>query len=92
MRKIGIICFILAVLLPLSTTVNSSIITNSSNVDIDPLVDLTVTVEIKAIRFLENDDSGKLKSQAQMTMDFRYKLEVGIEIINKIRFFSSISK
>ena len=56
MKKTIFICLILGLLLTLSSTVNSSIYTNSTNTDFDPLVDITVTVEIKAIRYLEKEE------------------------------------
>ncbi|MCJ7570382.1 MAG: hypothetical protein MUO82_00675 [Candidatus Thermoplasmatota archaeon] len=56
MRNTIFICLILGLLLTLSSTVNSSIYDNSINTDFDPLVDITVTVEIKAIRYLEKEE------------------------------------
>ncbi len=50
------ICLILTLLLTFSSTVNSSLYTNSYNTDFDPLVDITITVEIKAIRYLEKEE------------------------------------
>ena len=44
-------------LLSLSATVNSSIVTSSAETDFDPLVDVSVTVDVQTIRFLEDDDS-----------------------------------
>ena len=44
-------------LLSLSATVNSSIVTSSTETDFDPLVDVSVTVDVQTIRFLEDDDS-----------------------------------
>ena len=57
MRKRTTICLTLVSLFLLSTTVNSSIITNLDNPDLDPLVDLTVTFEPQTIRFFEGDTS-----------------------------------
>jgi hypothetical protein len=54
MRKDWIVLMVLAALLPLSTTVNSLIIKNTDE-DLDPLVDVEVTVEIQAIRYLEEE-------------------------------------
>ena len=44
-------------MLSLSATVNSSIVTSSAETDFDPLVDVSVTVDVQTIRFLEDDDS-----------------------------------
>ena len=52
MRKNGIICLIVVLMLPFGTTVASSF-TSTSYEDFDPLVDVSVTVEIQVIRFLE---------------------------------------
>jgi len=56
MKNTMFICLILSLLLTLSSTVNSSIYGNSTYTDFDPLVDITVTVEIKAIRYLEKEE------------------------------------
>jgi len=45
---------ILTIFLSAATTVNSTTIKNTLNDDLDPLVDVYVTVEIKIIRFLED--------------------------------------
>lgn len=44
-------------LLSLSATVNSSIVTSSTETGFDPLVDVSFTVDVQTIRFLEDDDS-----------------------------------
>ena len=53
MRKKLIVLMILVIMLPLSSIASSSVI-KSTNEDLDPLVDVSVTVEIQAIRFLED--------------------------------------
>jgi len=56
MKKIIIICLVLTLLLNISLTVNSSSNTNIIHTDFDPLTDITVTFEVKAIRFLEKEE------------------------------------
>ena len=55
MRKKIIALAILVMLLPLSVIVSSSTIKNTNNEDLDPLVDVSVTVETQAIRYLEDN-------------------------------------
>ena len=54
MKKILLFFTIAILLLPMVHTVHSSNMLNSGIEDFDPLVDLEVTVEIKAIRYLED--------------------------------------
>ena len=60
MKKTIFICLTLIMLLTLSSTINSSISNNTINTDFDPLVDTTVSVEIKSIRFLEKKEPADL--------------------------------
>lgn len=52
MKKL-IVLMILVMMLPLTSMASSSVL-RSSNEDLDPLVDVSVTVKIQAIRFLED--------------------------------------
>jgi hypothetical protein len=52
MRKNGMICLLVVLMLPFGATVTSSF-TSTSYEDFDPLVDVSVTVEVQVIRFLE---------------------------------------
>jgi len=53
MRKKAVVLLITIFLISLNITVNSSGVNSNTNTDFDPLVDVSVTVEIKTIRFLE---------------------------------------
>jgi len=55
MRKKIIVLMILLMMLPIAITVNSTSIQSTVDDDFDPLVDVEVTVEIKVIRFLEDN-------------------------------------
>lgn len=54
MRKISVFLILGSIFILLSSSVNSTIFVETVD-DIDPLVDISVTVEIKSIRFLEED-------------------------------------
>ena len=56
MRKIYVISIIGILLLSLNTIVTSSSFNNGILTDFDPLVDVSVTVDIKSIRFLDIDE------------------------------------
>lgn len=56
MKKIFVFSIIATLLVSLNTIVPSSNVTSSVFTDFDPLVDISVTVEIKKIRFLAIDD------------------------------------
>ncbi len=61
MKKTIFICLNITLLLILSSTLSSSISNNTTiNTDYDPYVDINVTVEIKAIRFLEKKEPAHL--------------------------------
>jgi hypothetical protein len=57
MKKTALICLTLVFLLSINTTVSSSYLNDNLFSDFDPLVDVTVTFEVKAIRYLEDDSS-----------------------------------
>ncbi len=60
MKKNATRLIALTMILPLVTTAHSSII-NDTNEDLDPLVDVEVTVEIQAIRYLETELSSSFE-------------------------------
>jgi len=60
MRKVLVLLVLGSFLISLSGTVNSTIFV-SNDEDLDPLVDVSVTVDIHAIRFLE-EDAPKVKN------------------------------
>jgi len=56
LRKINYIIIIGILLILLSATANSSLVVSFDDTDFDPLVDVSVTVDIEAIRYLEKDE------------------------------------
>ncbi len=80
MKKELIVVMIITMILPLTTSVNSLIINNEGE-DLDPLVDVEVTVEIQAIRYLEEGLSSSFEKPLIRSVIFR-------NLISK--FFGSI--
>ena len=59
LRKKLAVLINLILVLTIFPTVNSALIKTNYVEDLDPLTDITVTVEIQAIRFLEKEQIGK---------------------------------
>ena len=66
-RKIFIL--VLTILLSLNVTIISTSVVGSEKNDFDPLVDISVTVDFKAIRFLEIDGLEPSDSQVKSKID-----------------------
>jgi hypothetical protein len=86
MKKIYLLSIIGMLLLSLNTVVTSSSFNNGILTDFDPLVDVSVTVEIKTIRFLDiNDLHMSLRAPQDDTPNFYVKV-----FINDIEFTSNV--
>jgi hypothetical protein len=86
MKKICLLSIIGMLLLSLNTVVTSSSFNNGILTDFDPLVDVSVTVEIKTIRFLDiNDLHMSLRAPQDDTPNFYVKV-----FINDIEFTSNV--
>jgi len=76
MRKTIVVILFIAVLLPFNATIIKSknmSITSEYVGDFDPLVDIQVTVNIQAIRYLEDDQTNNAKSAHSMFKDLFFK-------------------
>jgi hypothetical protein len=86
MKKICLLSIIGMLLLSLNTVVTSSSFNNGIQTDFDPLVDVSITVEIKTIRFLDiNDLYMSIKASQDDTPNFYVKV-----FINDIEFTSNV--
>lgn len=64
------VIIVIATILPVATTVNSLLIT-TVNEDLDPLVDIEVTVEVQAIRYLEENLLSSFEKQLRKPVMLR---------------------
>ena len=86
MKKLYIISIIGALLLTLNTSITTSRVTTGTLTDFDPFVDISVTVDIKTIRFLAIDELQRFpKSVGNDSPNFYVKV-----FINDVGFTSGV--
>jgi hypothetical protein len=90
MRKEIVILLGIILILAIVPNVNSSLVTSNIQEDLDPLTDITVTVQIQAIRFLEKEEPADPGKVLAKTFFFRNFLSKQVTLQDDPSFFVKV--